>query len=62
MAKAYKEYKVTYRISGSKVTGEISLIRAQSIKKAKEKALERLAETGIKGATIIGVYDRGKLQ
>lgn len=61
MAKAYKEYKVTYKISGSNVIREIPLLRAQSIAKAREKALERLRETGIKGATIIGVYDRGKI-
>jgi len=62
VAKAYKEYKVTYRISGSNVIREIPLLRAQSIAKAKEKALERLNETGAKGAIVIGVYDRGKSQ
>lgn len=61
MGQGYKEYLVRYRISGSNIIREISLIRAQSVLKARKKAIEVLSEAGMKNVSIISVYDRRKL-
>jgi hypothetical protein len=61
MGQAYKEYLIKYKTAGSNIIKEITLLRAPNPTKAKQKAIERLGEEGLKNVEIIAIYDRGKI-